>query len=108
MDRLSKLTLALAALALAPLPALAQSRTAAVVASAPRMAAGPAQAFVIVEHDPRLLRRSSGLPPTEPRAKLRLSSAAETPEVSIRPKDEWREDEGLRVSPARVAFKRRF
>lgn len=108
MDRPSKLFLALAAMALTPPPALAQSRTAAVVASAPRMAAGPAQAFVIVQHDPRLLRRSRGLPPTEPQVKLRLSSASEVPEVNIRPKDAWRDDEGFRMGPARVAFKRRF
>lgn len=108
MDRLSKFTLALTALALAPVPALGQSRTAAVVASAPRMAAGPARAFVIVQHDPRLLRRTNGLPPTEPRVKLRLSSAADIPDVTIRPKDAWRDDEGFRMSPARVAFKRRF
>jgi hypothetical protein len=108
LDRLSKLFLALAALALAPVPALAQSRTAAVVASAPRMAAGPARAFVIVEHDARLQRRPRGLPPTEPQVKLRLSSAEEVPEVDVRPKDAWTEDEGFRLSPARVAFKRRF
>lgn len=108
MDRPSTLTLAVAVLAFAPVPALAQSRTATVVASAPRMAAGPAQAFVIVERDARLLRRPRGLPPSEPQVKLRPSTADEVPEVDIRPKDEWREDEGLRVGPTRVAFKRRF
>jgi len=108
LDRPSKLFLALAALAFAPVPALAQSRTAAVVASAPRMAAGPAQAFVIVEHDARLQRRPRSLPPTEPQVKLRLSAADETPAVDIRPKDAWREDEGFRVGAGRVAFTRRF
>lgn len=108
MDRLSKLILPLAALALAPVPVQAQSRAVAVVASAPRMAEGPARAFVIVRQDARLARRPGGLPPTEPPAKLRLSSAAEVPEVDIRPKDSWREDEGFSLSPTRVAFKRRF
>lgn len=108
MVRPSKFFLVLAALAVAPLPAVAQSRAAAVVASAPRMTAGPAHAFVIVQHDPRLQRRARGLPPSEPRMKLRLSDASQVPEVDIRPKDAWRDDEGFRMSPARVAFRRRF
>jgi hypothetical protein len=30
------------------------------------------------------------------------------PAVRVRPKDAWTDDQGLRVSPSRVAYKRRF
>lgn len=101
------LFVAAAAVVAAPLPAPAQTWPASVVSGAPRMAQAPANTLVRVERDPRLLRRQT-LPPTEPRVKLRLSSADEVPEVDVRPKAEWFDDQGLRVSPTRVAFKQRF
>lgn len=108
MDRPFKLILAVAAVA-APGSALAQTWPASVVAAGPPMAAAPTRAFVVIDRDPRLQRRPRSLPPTEPHvAPLRLSAADEVPSVDIRPKDEWSNDQGLRVAPTRVAFKRRF
>lgn len=107
MHRPLKLILAVTCLTGAPLSALAQSWPAAVVAAAPKMAPAPARALVRAERDPRALRRLNLAPPAS-RAALRLSAADEIPQVDIRPKGEWSDDEGLRVSPTRVAFKRRF
>lgn len=106
MDRPLKLILAATCLAAAPLPALAQSWPASVVAGAPKMAPATSHAVVRVERDPRPHRLPQ--PPTEPRVKLRLSSAEEVPQVDVQAKDEWFDDQGLRVSPTRVAFKQRF
>jgi hypothetical protein len=110
VDRLSKLLLAVAATAAVPIPALAQARPATVEAAGPQMAQRmPAQALARLERDPRLLRRP-GTPPTEPLVRLKLSAADtdEIPAVEIQPKDEWLDDQGLRVGPTKVAFKRRF
>ena len=96
-------------MAATPLPALAQTWPASVVAAGPQMASGPARGFVVVDRDARLQRRPQGLPPSRPQvAALRLSTADEVPQVDIRPKDDWADDDGFRVGPTRVAFKRRF
>ena len=108
-----RLTLLAAALVLgsAPLPALAQTWPATVVASAPRMLPSPARPFVVVRDDEVSTRRQAGVPPTDPTprtATLKLSAPAEIPQVDVRPKAEWSDDQGWRASPTRVAFKRRF
>jgi hypothetical protein len=109
LNRPLKSLLATAVVALAPVPVLAQTWPATVVAAGPRMAAAPTRAFVVIERDARLQRRPPGVPRTEPHvAPLRLSAAADVPQVDIRPKDEWTADEGFRLGPTRVAFKRRF
>jgi hypothetical protein len=109
LDRPLKLLFAATVLAAAPVPALAQTWPASVVAAGPRMAEAPARAFVVIDRDARLQRRALGVPPTEPRiAPLRLSAAEDVPTVDIRPKYDWSDDQGLRVGPTRVAFKRRF
>lgn len=110
MDRLLKLSLAVACLAAAPLPALAQTWPATVVAAGPHLQAPTVQPLARVDRDPRLLRRATRLPPTRPGLRLNLTPIArdDIPEVAIEAKDEWLDDQGLRVSPTRVAFKRRF
>jgi hypothetical protein len=102
-----KLMLALSALAAAPFPALAQTWPAGVVAGGPRMADAPTRVSVLTQKVARAARRT---PPVAlaPAPALRLSTDDEVPHVDVRPKDEWRDDEGLRVTPTRVAFKRRF
>jgi hypothetical protein len=109
LNRPFKSLLVAAVVVATPVPVLAQTWPATVVAAGPRMAAAPARAFVVIERDGRLQRRPPGVPRTEPHAApLRLSAADEVPQVDIRAKDEWSEDQGLRVGPTRVAFKRRF
>jgi len=108
LDLAPKLILAAIAVAATPVPALAQAWPATVVAAGPRMAQAPAQALVRVEHDGRLLRRPPEVPPTQPRLKLSTMDIGEVPDVAIRAKAAWLDDQGLRVSPTRLAFKRRF
>lgn len=99
----------MAVLVAAPVPALAQAWPATVVAGSQKMAqtaTAPAPARAI--DDARSTRRAAD--PTHARSRLKLTTVDidEVPEVDIRPKDEWLDDQGLRVSPTRVAFKRRF
>jgi hypothetical protein len=112
LDRPLKYLLAAAAVASAPIPALAQSWPVGVVAGSPRMAAAPARPLVVLNRDSRILRRPYELPPTDPNrpAPLRLSAVEpnQAPEVNIRAKTEWADDQGFRLSPTRLAFKRRF
>ena len=109
VDRSSILFLAAAAVAFAPVPALAQTWPATVVAAGARMAPAPAHTLVRIDRDPRLLRRPD-TPRTEPDHRLRLSAVEvdDVPEVEIEAKDEWLDDQGFRVRPGRLAFKRRF
>lgn len=109
MHRPLKLILAVSCLAAAPASAVAQIWPASVVAAAPKMAATTAQprAPARAERTPKSLRRVNLAAPSASAA-LRLSAAEDIPEVDIRPKGEWSDDQGLRVSPTRVAFKRRF
>ena len=110
MDRPLKLLLIAAMVAAAPAPVLAQAWSASVVAAGPRMAQAPAHALVRIERDGRLLRRPPDVPPTQPTPRLKLSAVDvdKVPDIDIRAKGEWLDDRGLRVSPARLAFKRRF
>jgi hypothetical protein len=108
LDLSPKLMLAAAIAVAAPVPVLAQAWPAAVVAAGPRMAQAPAQALVRVEYDGRLLRRPPEVPPTQPRLKPSAVDIDDTLEVDIRAKAAWLDDQGLRVSPTRLAFKRRF
>ena len=67
---------------------------------------------VVLRDDEVSLRRQAGVPPTDPNTRRRAAfvqaDAEDIPEVEIRPKAEWTDDQGFRVSPTRVAFKRRF
>lgn len=110
LPRLS--TLLIAALAVsAPATALAQAWPATVVASAPRAAPVPSHGLVLRSEEAGAPRQAD-LPPTDantPRVVLKLAdSADEVPDVTLRPKAEWTDDQGWRASPTRVAFKRRF
>ena len=109
MDRPVKLILAALAAA-APAPALAQTWPATVVAAGPQMRQAPLHTLVRIERDGRLLRRPPNVPPTQPTPRLKLTAVDidDVPDVEIRAKAAWLDDQGLRVSPARVAFKRRF
>jgi len=107
-----KLLIATAAIASAPLPALAQTWPATVVAAAPRMST-PSRVPALTIHRDFSVLRPLGVPPTQPeRRALKLNATAvdpeDIPEVEVRPKAEWTDDQGLRVGPTRLAYKSRF
>ncbi|MBX3483970.1 hypothetical protein [Phenylobacterium sp.] len=112
MNRLKTFLIAGSLLGAAPLPALAQAWPAAVVAAAPRAAPTAAHDLAASRRDDAGARRADGLPPSHPNAgRVTLKLADETdeiPEVDLRPKDGWTNDEGWRAGPTRVGFKRRF
>jgi hypothetical protein len=109
LDRPLKLLLTVVVAAAAPTASLAQVWPVSVVAAGPRMAQAPAQALVRIERDGRLLRPRLEVPRTPPQLKLTAVDVDdEVPEVDIRAKEAWLDDQGLRVSPTRLAFKRRF
>lgn len=109
MNRPSKLIL-IVALAAAPIPALAQAWPTTVVAGGPRMAmaTNTSQPLARIEREARLLRKAP--PATQPPLRLKLTRVQvdDVPVVEIEPRAEWFDDQGWRVSPTRVAFKRRF
>lgn len=88
--------------------AAAQTWPASTTAATPRMVVAKASDRPVARASSlRIsdLRRAAG-----PRA-LKLTptlEADETPDVELRARSEWYDDEGLRVTPTRVAFKRRF
>lgn len=110
MNRPSKLIL-IVALAAAPMPALAQAWPTTVVAGSPRMAmtTNTAQTLARAEQDARLQGHVASTPTHPPiRLKLTRVQVDDVPVVEIEPRAEWFDDQGWRVSPTRVAFKRRF
>jgi hypothetical protein len=55
--------------------------------------------------------RPASIPPTQPERrglKLDVSDPEDIPDVEVRAKAEWSDDQGLRVSPTRLAYKSRF
>ena len=113
MDRPLKLLIAAVAVISAPLPAAAQAWPATVVAGAPQMTAQKRLPLTLDRET--LARRPWGVPPTAPtlagQRRLKLSPTHElgdVPEVTIQARDEWTDDQGFRVSPTKLAFKRRF
>ncbi|MBL8556461.1 MAG: hypothetical protein JNL41_19460 [Phenylobacterium sp.] len=118
MNRLKTLVIAASLVGAAPLPALAQVWPATVVAGAPAAApsataphstAAPARGLVVVRHETRAIRRPPGTAPTDPASRtLSLTHAGDVPEVDLRPKAEWSDDQGWRATPTRVAFRHRF
>lgn len=107
MPRPLTLMVAVAALGSVPVAALAQAWPATVVGGAPQMTARPLKASSTRASSLRTadLRRAAGT-----RA-LKMSpsiEAEEVPDVDLRARAEWSDDQGFRVSPTRVAFKRRF
>ncbi len=112
--------LAAAATLAAPLAASAQSwpAGAAVAASAPTIgrssAAWQNQPLVRTEA-PAAWRAPERLPPTTPvdhpaplKLQPRLAQVDHVPDVDIRAKDEWTDDQGLRFNFTKLAYKQRF
>lgn len=105
MSRPLNLLIAALVIGAAPLPALAQSWPSTVVASAPRMT--PASRVPALN----LQREATTWVATAKRPALKLNPTSdpdEIPEVEVRAKAEWSDDQGLRVGPTRVAYKSRF
>jgi hypothetical protein len=100
-----RLTLAAALVAAAPFPALAQTRPAAVVSGATRLAVTSPPAAFTLQRDV-WIRAPEGVPPTQP-ARLPQARGA-TPVVEIPAKPEWRDDQGLRLSLNRLSYRQRF
>lgn len=110
MDRPLKLLMAIAAVALAPATALAQSWPVTVVASAPQMRSPPRAPALSVHRDVIVLR-PVGVPPTQPEGRafrMAARAPADLPQVEVPAKDAWTDDQGFRVGPTKLAFKRRF
>lgn len=108
-----KLLIAAGLLTAAPAAALAQSWP-AVVASGVQALAPQTRLLALSaapETEPRaayrsaIIRRGAPLRLEQPN---RLTQPEAAPEVEIPAKADWSDDQGLRVTPTRVAFKRRF
>lgn|GEM_PF-3076890 len=113
MDRSLKLLIAAVAVVASPLPAAAQAWPATVVAGAPQMTAQKRLPLTLDRNT--YLRHPWGVPPTDPRLAatpaLKLTpthALGDVPDVRVQAKDEWTDDQGLRVGPTKLAFKRRF
>lgn len=105
------LTLLIAALAVTstPLPALAQAWTATGVASTPQMRS-PSRATAPAL-DRATIARLTAAPLRKSAPPLKLVAAIEPgdiPDVDVRAKEAWSDDQGFRVTPTKLAFKRRF
>ncbi|TAJ69527.1 MAG: hypothetical protein EPO51_22685 [Phenylobacterium sp.] len=111
MHRALYLLIAAAAIASAPLPALAQAWPTAVVASAPRLTT-PSRVPALIMRRDMIAPSPVGAPSTQAeRRALKLDDgddAGDIPEIEVRAKAEWSDDQGLRVGPTRVAYKSRF
>ena len=114
MVRPLTLLIGVAVVASIPTLALAQTWPATAVAGAPRIAPqAPAPALTVDRTV--IVRRPAGTLPTQP-SLARLTyvifptplRASDIPEVEVRAKEAWLDDQGLRLTPTRVAFKRRF
>jgi hypothetical protein len=98
-----------AAIASAPLPALAQVWPATVAAAAPRMTAQPRVPALTFHRDSVAPRLAGSLPTQLLRNAPRLAADPDDiPVVEVRAKAEWSDDQGLRVGPTRIAYKSRF
>jgi hypothetical protein len=114
LNRSLTLLVAAAALGAAPLPAFAQNWPATATAAAPAMTEPTTVAFVQAKPAPRpdtLVRTPLRLTEQRVAEVLRSGPSVEDGEVSpvsMRPKDEWFDDEGFRFADKRLAYKRRF
>lgn len=85
----------------APLPALAQTWSSQPAAETPTsVTANPAPSSLRLKTEPA--------PSLRPVENVESVDADETPDVDIKPKAEWSADDGLRMTPTRIAYKRRF
>lgn len=104
-----KLLIAIAAVASTPLPALAQAWPATVVASAPQMRSQPRMQAIGLDRVTTVRMTSAPLRRSNPPLKLAATiEPGPVPEVEVRAKDAWTDDQGFRLSPTKLAFKRRF
>jgi hypothetical protein len=113
LDRPLTLLIGLAAASI-PASAPAQTWPATVAAGARQMAPRPPSPTLTIERNIIVLR-PPGTAPTQPGPARRTAIVVRTPpqvrdvpEVEVRPKEAWLDDQGLRLTPTRVAFKRRF
>lgn len=110
MSRPLSLLIAAAAVAAAPLPALAQIWSSTTAAATPQLQ-GQTRASMALERAATLNRPS--LPGArDERVALKIaptdSEADEALDVELRPKAEWSDDQGLRVGATRLGYKSRF
>lgn len=107
MRRSLRLLIVATAIVSAPAAAMAQTWPMAGVAAAPRIAPQSRIAATLereVYARPQTATKSA-------RPALKLSSTRtldNVPEVEVTAKDDWSDDQGFRVSPTKLAFKRRF
>ncbi len=108
MSRPLSLLIAAAAVAAAPLPALAQTWPSTATAAAPQMRAQP-RVSLKAPRQATLDRPALGLARnTNASLILTPSDQGESLDVELRPKAEWSDDQGLRVGPTRIGYKSRF
>ena len=107
MRRSLRLLIAATAIVSAPTAAMAQTWPMAGVAAAPRIAPQSRMAATLereVYARPQATTKS-----VRPALKLSSTRTVENvPEVEVTAKDDWSDDEGFRVTPTKLAFKRRF
>lgn len=111
MDRRLKLLMVVAAVAVTPASALAQAWPVTVVASAPQMRSQPRVPALNLERETTALRSTSFVVSRAARKPLKFNATidpTDAPEVDVQAKDAWTNDEGFRVGPTKLAFKRRF
>lgn len=109
MSRPLSLLIAAAAVAAAPLPALAQTWPSTATAAAPQMRTQPRAPSVTFQRETTLDRPAVSLA-RDPNASLDFtaSDTDEALDVELRPKAEWNDDQGLRVGATRIGYKSRF
>jgi len=107
LRRSLRLLIAATAIVSAPTAAMAQTWPMAGVAAAPRIAPQSRMAATLereVYARPQATTKS-----VRPALKLSSTRTVENvPEVEVTAKDDWSDDEGFRVTPTKLAFKRRF
>ena len=111
MYRPLNLLVAVAAIASAPLTALAQAWPTTVVASAPRLTTAPRVPALNLQRHVTTLYPVDVQPLRQERRALKLTPSVdpdEIPDVEVRAKAEWSDDQGLRVGPTKLAYKSRF
>jgi hypothetical protein len=109
--RTLKLLIAVAAIASAPLPALAQAWSTTVVASAPRMSSPTRVPALNLERETTLAYPVDAQPIRQEHRILKLDPSADRgdiPDVEVPAKAEWSDDQGLRVGPTKLGYKSRF
>ncbi|MEW5687825.1 MAG: hypothetical protein AB1942_23165 [Pseudomonadota bacterium] len=106
MHRPLALLIAVAALGSVPLAATAQTWPASATAGAQSMASRTTpQAQKASSLRAAELRRAAGARVLNLKPSIEVDSP---PSVDLRARSEWSDDQGFRMTPTRVAFKRRF